>query len=272
LWDHRQQPAYFVLGLRGLPPDAAAFWRFSQIVASNQLACGIHQKGTLACWGRNLQGNPSPPRGTFTTVSLGVDHTGACAIKSGGDLTCWGPRAPRAIVNPFAQVSVGTDGDPSHSRHDDACGVRPGGTAVCWGPAVGYGGWITPPSTRTTNAHTITIPGMKFIQIEVSDLSVCGLRLNRKVACWFPSWNEDTGYPSGEFSQISMGDDPSGFFCGLRRSGQAVCWGDNEHQAGDPPQAVFKQIAAGTSAACGILKDNTAVDCWGSIKASIPSR
>ena len=139
---------------------------------------------------------------------------------------------------------------------------------MCWGPDVGYGGWITPPSTRTVNSHTITIPGLRFTRIGVTDLAVCGLLVSGKVTCWYPSWGQGV-YPGGKFTQMSVGNDLSGFFCGLRSSGAGVCWGDNEHLAAQPPTTKFQQIAAGTSAACGIEKNGTTVQCWGSIDVKI---
>ena len=50
--------------------------------------CGIKTNGSVACWGRNLEGQSTPPAGTFTALGAGGDHT--CGIKTDGSATCWG--------------------------------------------------------------------------------------------------------------------------------------------------------------------------------------
>jgi alpha-tubulin suppressor-like RCC1 family protein len=42
----------------------------------------------VACWGRTIEGQSTPPAGTFTAVSAGGDHT--CGVKTSGTVVCWG--------------------------------------------------------------------------------------------------------------------------------------------------------------------------------------
>lgn len=258
-------------GYRGYDLTTPPSGRFRSVVTGDQIACAIRENRTLACWGSAANTTFRPPSGPFVSLNLGVDRTAACGVRPSGSLTCWGPLAPKPLSGPFTHVSVGTDGDRQHSSHDDACGLRPDGHAVCWGPDVGYGGWVTPPSTRSIASHVITIPGTRFRDIGVTDLAVCGLLVTGSVSCWNPAWGNAGPYPRGQFTQMSTGNDVSGFFCGLRPNGVAVCWGDNEHQAAQPPLGRFRLIAAGTSADCAIVKDNAEVWCWGSLRVHIRS-
>src|SRR5438034_2082276 len=48
------------------------------VSAGGDHTCGVRNGGTLVCWGRNNEGQVSPPAGTFTQVSAGEGH--GCAV------------------------------------------------------------------------------------------------------------------------------------------------------------------------------------------------
>ena len=50
--------------------------------------CGVKSNGSVACWGINVNGEASPPAGSFTSVSAGGVHT--CGVKSNSSVACWG--------------------------------------------------------------------------------------------------------------------------------------------------------------------------------------
>jgi alpha-tubulin suppressor-like RCC1 family protein len=51
----------------------------------------VKTDGTVACWGDNENGQTTPPRGTFASISAGKgDYT--CALNREGVLYCWGSR------------------------------------------------------------------------------------------------------------------------------------------------------------------------------------
>ena len=81
--------------------------------------------GSVACWGRDLSGQASPPAGEFATVSVGLQHT--CGVRTNGTVACWGWDGNGEASPPegqFISVSPGL-------RY--TCGVRTDGSIECWG-------------------------------------------------------------------------------------------------------------------------------------------
>lgn len=235
--------------------------------------CGLRTNGNLLCWGRNSDGQATPPTGTFTQVSGGYYHS--CGLRTTGTIACWGANAQGQSTPPtgtFLQVGVGRE----HS-----CGVRTDKTVACWGRN-DYG-QATPPSGT-------------FLQVSGGDIHTCGVRIDKTVACWGSSSQGQATPPSGTFLQVgagwrhtcgvrtnatlacwgnnSMGQvmPPSGSFvqavagnthsCGVRTDGTLACWGNNSNGQATPPSGIFLQIGAGVAHNCGIRADSS-VACWG---------
>jgi alpha-tubulin suppressor-like RCC1 family protein len=57
--------------------------------------CALRTDGTLACWGKNDQGQATPPAGKFTQVRAG--STFSCALDESGREWCWGMIARQPI-------------------------------------------------------------------------------------------------------------------------------------------------------------------------------
>lgn len=88
--------------------------------------CTVKPDGTLACWGKNTDGQATPAMGTFTQVGAGGSHS--CGLKADGTVVCWG-------YNNFGQVNplpVGTYIQVS-AGGSHACGLKADGMVVCWG-------------------------------------------------------------------------------------------------------------------------------------------
>ena len=59
-------------------------------------SCALRTDGTLACWGLNVDGQATPPAGTYTAVSAGAVHS--CALRTDGTLACWGLNASVGVA------------------------------------------------------------------------------------------------------------------------------------------------------------------------------
>ena len=108
-----------------LAPAASPGPALGSIANGGYHGCAVRAGGTVACWGRNLYGESTPPAGTFTEIAASVLHT--CGLKTDGTLACWGSnnygqRSPPAGT--FTQVAAG-------GHH--TCAAKTEGAFVCWG-------------------------------------------------------------------------------------------------------------------------------------------
>lgn len=249
--------------------------KLASLSAGNAHTCGLHQDGTIECWGRDQDGlTSSEPLGEFSQVSSGYDH--ACALDMGTAIVCWGGndhgqatapsgeflgvaagfrytcalRTDHAIqcwglrssnlTNPptgvFASISTGT--------WLNACGLRPDSTAACWGAAAGVP----------------DVPAGSFTSIAVGHRHACGVEAGSAIECWGGNEQGQSDAPGGRFTQVTAGNFHT---CALRTDRTVACWGDNRHGGPtDAPTGQFVDIAAGGTHVCGIRSDGHA-ECWG---------
>ena len=67
----------------------------------------------------------------------------------------------------------------------------------------------------------------------------------------------------GGFIEVSYGSDHA---CALNADGSIACWGSNEYGKATPPEGKFKSVSSGDHGSCGILREESAVVCWGIFK------
>ena len=268
-----------------LVADAGRTERFTAISAGVHHTCGVKTDGTLACWGRNDDGQATPREGRFQSVSAGDDYS--CGVKNDGELSCWGNNLYGRATPPsgrFVQVSAGNRfacglrEDRSTSCWGDeyngsdivttvpyasvttggvfACGLRENGTVVCW--------------TRNPFARRQP-PGSQFKSISSGVFHSCGVRDDDTLACWDNTQTDgpivhvaDHGQsrpPAGRFLSVSSGEL---FSCAVRQDdGGISCWGLGGYGQTMPPAGSFVAVSAGSLHACGLRRDGS-VECWGS--------
>ena len=120
------------------PPDGS----FTSVSAGSSHTCGIRTDESVVCWGsegfgpfwealqtlepdRAISPEATPPNGSFTYVSAGVEHS--CGVKTDESIVCWGSNTSGGATPPageFTSVSAG------FSR---TCGVKTDDSIVCWG-------------------------------------------------------------------------------------------------------------------------------------------
>ena len=67
--------------------------------------CAVRQNGEVACWGKNSDGQSTPPGGSFIAVATGHDH--ACGLKADQTITHVGDwNQYGAATPPDGQVHV----------------------------------------------------------------------------------------------------------------------------------------------------------------------
>ena len=216
--------------------DAETKGGFASVSAGYAHTCGVQRDGSVVCWGRDHEGQATPPAGEFASVSAGGEHT--CGLKVDGSVACWGSASYGEATPPageFASVSAGDE---------HTCGLKVDGSVACWGRD--HKGQVTPPSGG-------------FASVSAGGEHTCGVRRDGSVACWGRDHKGQATPPAGEFASVDAG---WGHTCGLRTDGSVACWGFNEYGEATPPAGEFASVSAGRSYTCGVRLDGS-VACWG---------
>ena len=80
----------------------------------------MRSNGSVACWGRDDDGQATPPAGPFVSVNAGPWHT--CGVRSNGSVACWGSNQFGQSTPP-AGSAVSVSAGALHN-----CGVRSNGS------------------------------------------------------------------------------------------------------------------------------------------------
>lgn len=201
-------------------------------VSAGYHTCGLHNDGSVECWGYNPDGRTEPPEGPFVSISAGV-----CGVRADGTIQCWGNTSELELPDgQFMAVSVGGY---------DYCGIRVDRTIEC--------GWGHSRSIQTEP------PAGQFTSISIGTWHACGIRAEGTVECWGRNNYGANDAPSGIFNLVSSG---TFYSCGVRADGAVECWGRNLYGLLDPPAGRFVSVSAARNHACGITIDG-GIACWG---------
>lgn len=225
-----------------LSPPAGAF---AAVVADDagSAACGLRVDGTLECWG-NLT-YASPPSGTFTAISGGMDF---CALGTDQSVQCWGPYSDVAGREPPGpQASIA-------SAAYAAVALNADGLATSWGNPL-YG--------------TIDLPNTDYTAVSAGAYWICGLRADGSADCvgedlpvalYVASEDDEETYP-GPYAAVVPGDSQITF---LDDSGTATLLAVSNAGEAEliPTGERWLVIEYGYFYGCGIAVDG-ALWCWG---------
>ncbi len=251
--------------------------RFLSISAGSLHACGVTERHTVRCWGRNANGRLGD--GTTTDsetavevvgladvveVSAGLAHS--CAIVGDGRVFCWGAYliarrndagttyyedALTPVERPDARGALSISVSPGGY---DNCALLPDSSVHCWGDL----------------RQTVPIRGSTgAVQVRGGQAYGCALLRDRTVACW--GFNGD--WQAGVADAVAI-DASSDHACAVIADGTVHCWGSNTFgkagkEPGDAasPTAVREVknaigLATGSYHSCAVLADLT-LRCWG---------
>ncbi len=236
--------------------------RWTQVSAGATHTCGLHEDGSVECWGYMRE----DPPGTFLQVSSGYNY--ACGVLDDQTLSCWGDATKGEDVPPtgtFMQVT---------SALYHACGLATDGSIRCWGHDTG---------------GTAVPTGTGFVSISVGWYAGCALDADGNVTGWYsasslagPYTSTDAIYDgcsaidaSGEIedaSDTTAGAAPAGPFsgydvdvtngCAIDSGGVATCWGTDSYGVTEPAEGPFTALSVGFHHACGLTADGF-IECWG---------
>ncbi|MFV8750328.1 RCC1 repeat-containing protein [Nannocystaceae bacterium ST9] len=234
----------------------------SAIAAGKGHTCVLREAGTVACWGRNDQGqlgdgtidDRSKPVAVgnakeIVELALGSSHT--CARRRSGAVLCWGANDRGQLGNaeggpgkssrrPVAVHGL-SDATALASGDDHVCALRAGGPMVCWGD--NRDGQLGNDSQAIWNQPVPLRGVVDATAITAGSRHTCALRPGGKPICW-----------------------------GANSKGQL---GDGTSKGHDRPSVVegvpaLLAIAAGGERTCGLSKD--AAFCWGELEGKSNQR
>ena len=252
-------------------PTAAS----NAVTAGGYHTCGLKTDNTIACWGRNSEGQADAPSGTFKAVTAGAFYT--CGLKTDNTITCWGHNGDGQADAPNGTFNAVTAG------WYHTCGLKTDNTIACWGYHGDYSGRADAPN-GTFNAvtagwahtcglktdNTITCwgnnehgqadaPNGTFNAVTAGWYHTCGLKTDNTITCWGNNESGEADAPNGTFNAVTAGWYHT---CGLKTDNTITCWGHNSHGRADAPNGTFNAVTAGTHHTCGLKTDNT-IACWG---------
>jgi hypothetical protein len=195
--------------------------------------CGLNEQDDIVCFGNSKATTVNPPTGPFQSVMTGRDFS--CALGLDGKLTCWGVTT-QPLTDTFTHVGIGGN---------VVCGVREDSTLVCW---------------RNDSGEVIPTPSDQYLDVFVSEPTVCAMRLDRTVTC-----------PLNERLFLVEDDIPLQAFdvgtfraCGIDDDHQLRCWGRLSSAPSPPPEDGPFQTVSADQYTCAIRADRTRA-CWGDL-------
>jgi alpha-tubulin suppressor-like RCC1 family protein len=232
-----------------------------------------HERGGVACWGRNHLGQLGD--GTITdrttlvdvrglasgmsALAAGSDHT--CAVTSGGGIKCWGsndegqlgdggtttrytPVAVRGLASGVVALAAGGTTLSYSPSSAHTCAVTSGGGVKCWG-ANHYGQLGDGTTAHRTVPVDVSGLATGVVALAASGVHTCALTGGGGVKCWGAnSFGQlGDGTTTNRLTPVDVSGLASGVValaaggyhtCALTSGGGVKCWGANYYrQLGD---------------------------------------
>ncbi|MCO4763566.1 MAG: hypothetical protein KC502_18795, partial [Myxococcales bacterium] len=230
--------------------------------AGSQHVCALRHNKTVACWGRNDDGQlgngtktfgatrkPVVVGGVSEVKQLAVGYEHVCALREDGKLYCWG-------YNTYGQCGTGVASSTDLTKatlasaipplsavwagYHTTCGRTLTGSMICWG--YGSSGDRGDGTTTSSGAKPIAVKGLPtdpIVQVELSYRRRCVLTNKGEMFCWGNNSNRDVGTTTSStvssatkrsnISGVALMGGGSGSVCAMLPAITAVkCWGDND--------------------------------------------
>ena len=191
--------------------------------------CAVDQEQNTHCWGRNLEGQSTPPENIpFREITGGRSFS--CGLSFDSYVHCWGAFEFDVPQERFLTLSAG---------NDFLCGVAEDQSIVC-------AGFAHEPPTGT------------FTQIDAGNAHVCARNTVGKVECFGQNTSGQCNPPDESFDRVR-----AGFFHSCAQNDQGVqCWGSGQDGATSVPIVQGTGLWTGNYHNC-VLNANQQAVCWG---------
>jgi len=243
------------------------------IAAGRSNTCGIHEDGSLECFGYTDTGIVDAPEGEFVAVSCGINH--CIALDADGEAVSWGcyneeKEWCQNPEGPFVQVDAGAG---------VSCGLRPDGSAECWGNEGMEASDPVGEVATKIDAHGDLAVGLRedgtllewgpdydgpneyfpgnYKDISIGQQATCVIKLDDSFMCHGyvgMGWTDE----DGSYRAISTNDNQ---ICAITTDGEMVC--RREYEDGIPmPSGTFQKVLASYDYSCA-HSDEGWMECWG---------
>ena len=198
--------------------------------------------GKARCWGGSSYGEVEPPQDeSFVQITAGFGFT--CGINIEQELLCWGRLLDKSYPGKFTQISAG---------YHFLCGVLADGNLNCWGAS------YVPQRVPQND-------GITYVQISCAVDHCCALDNNGFVHCFGVSGDHILKppvrkIPKSSIQNLEYEEDYEG-------DDEPVLDDNLDTDINDiiEEKVQFRQISVGQYYSCGILYENSDIECWGGI-------
>lgn len=172
-----------------------------EIAAGGAHTCARFTDGTVACWGRNADGQigdgasagdrtmPSLVKLPMGATHLALGDAHSCARVDNGDVYCWGANAAGQLgdesnttrVTPVRVHDLLATSEIAAGR-SHTCARLANGIVTCWGQ--GNEGELGNGGINPSSKPVIVLDLTDAIEIDAGGSHTCALRADRTVVCW----------------------------------------------------------------------------------------
>ena len=178
-----------------------------QLVAGDDHACALSDRGAVNCWGNPAHAAPD----ALLAKQLAASGAMTCAITTDDALRCWGPHAvtPPADLR-AANLAVSSALTDPLMGPRFGCAVTLSGDVRCFGDDVG-------------KVQTVPL-GLKAKRVSVGRSSACAIGLDDEVVCWGAPVRFGTALPANlAAASLSLAFRSAG---AVTLDGKLALWGD----------------------------------------------
>lgn len=214
---------------------------FQQVVASTAGVCALDKAGVALCWlQQGVDGVPYTTKGPWKTLSMGHDRV--CGIHDGGTLWCWGTlsyntaqtepatgepsfvdytSSPRQLTDgTWISVASGTDDTSGWNFNLENpvgpfCAVRSDETLWCYHLAADQS--FDPLFSPDVLSSFGSVPSWESVYVGAN--LICGLTNDQHLSCYQDGWGRDV---PGNWLSFSMHGTTQ---CGVKDDHSLWCWG-----------------------------------------------
>ena len=227
------------LRVRIVPPNRSVL----ELAAGSQHSAAVMDDGSIAAWGRNLDGQSLPPALSQPAIQIACGRNHTVALLEDGSIQAWGSNLygqSESLSGPFTAIATGAE---------HTLALRPDGSVTAIGDDLF--GQSSPPF------------GITFTMIAAGGYTSYGLDTDGEIHVWGFDGFDLNLPPEGPFTDLACGHFHA---LALRASGSVASWGLDSNGQTQPPATNYIAIDAYGNTSGGITSGGDVL-LWGQFGA-----